>query len=808
MKKVYAYIHTHWDREWYREFEEFRVRLIEVFDDVLQKLKTGELDYFYFDGQTAALEDYLEIHPEKQNEIKKLIAEKKLSTGPYYCSTDSLLIERESLIRNLQYGINYSKKTGCSDFIAYHADTFGHSKDMPAIINYFNIDYGIFWRGCGDNPSEFIFNGLKSTYLIEGYFHDELSQELDYEKKAAGLKRTLDRISKFSSDCILLPLGADHLAAADNIKQQINEINKYLFDYEIILSTPFEYFEKVQNNFKKSIKTEQRSCKRNFILPGVYSSRMDLKQKNTGTQWALTEKTEPLQALMSYLGKSRNFQKEIDNAYKTLMQNHAHDSIYGCSIDAVHRENSIRYDRVLQTANAVQKSVLRDIAGNELTVINFSQYPYSGAVKIRSKEKYKDYEPVSVKKGFPDENVYPVNKIPVTEDYCNIYEYLIDVKNLPPFSIKNIEQKDLCKKCTLQITKNSIENENIKLFIKNKKICLIDKRKNKTFEDFINITDRADIGDSYNFGALKYDREIKAKIIKSEVKENNKIRCTLKITAEIDIPKNSTKNGRTKELRKHKLEILSSLENQSEYIDFKINWINKAENHILQVKFKFDKNIETTCSDDLVSDVVRKFDTEYDIYNHIPAPKGIELKYNTAPLKKYVMTDDAAIITEGLQEYEISKNYLCITLLRATGIISNPQNPTRGTPAGPPLLTPDLQMKGKNSARFALLFNKKNIHENTDKFFGKTFCLFAGLKDLIFIKNRNFKISAIKTDEKNNLIIRFYNPSKLKQLFDFSTELEYSKIVYLNAMEEEISDFSKKEIDSGNFVTIKIVNKK
>ena len=70
MKKVYAYIHTHWDREWYREFEEFRVRLIEVFDDVLQKLKTGELDYFYFDGQTAALEDYLEIHPEKQNEIK------------------------------------------------------------------------------------------------------------------------------------------------------------------------------------------------------------------------------------------------------------------------------------------------------------------------------------------------------------------------------------------------------------------------------------------------------------------------------------------------------------------------------------------------------------------------------------------------------------------------------------------------------------------------------------------------------------------------------------------------------------------
>ena len=77
MKKVYAYIHTHWDREWYREFEEFRVRLIEVFDDVLQKLKTGELDYFYFDGQTAALEDFLEIYPERKCEVEKLIAQKK-----------------------------------------------------------------------------------------------------------------------------------------------------------------------------------------------------------------------------------------------------------------------------------------------------------------------------------------------------------------------------------------------------------------------------------------------------------------------------------------------------------------------------------------------------------------------------------------------------------------------------------------------------------------------------------------------------------------------------------------------------------
>mgnify|MGYP002868800522 CR=1 FL=1 len=73
MKKVIAYVHSHWDREWYREFEEFRLRLIEVFDEVLNALETGELPCFYFDGQVSALEDYLELYPEKTEQVKKFI---------------------------------------------------------------------------------------------------------------------------------------------------------------------------------------------------------------------------------------------------------------------------------------------------------------------------------------------------------------------------------------------------------------------------------------------------------------------------------------------------------------------------------------------------------------------------------------------------------------------------------------------------------------------------------------------------------------------------------------------------------------
>ena len=68
MKKIIAYVHTHWDREWYREFEEFRLRLIEVVDEILERLQSGDLPEFYFDGQTIALEDYFPA----QEDFKKL----------------------------------------------------------------------------------------------------------------------------------------------------------------------------------------------------------------------------------------------------------------------------------------------------------------------------------------------------------------------------------------------------------------------------------------------------------------------------------------------------------------------------------------------------------------------------------------------------------------------------------------------------------------------------------------------------------------------------------------------------------------
>ncbi|HLT85722.1 MAG TPA: hypothetical protein VKZ83_15925, partial [Phototrophicaceae bacterium] len=55
--------HTHWDREWYEPHDVFRLRLVHVLDDVVARLETDPEFRFTLDGQTAAIEDYLEIRP-------------------------------------------------------------------------------------------------------------------------------------------------------------------------------------------------------------------------------------------------------------------------------------------------------------------------------------------------------------------------------------------------------------------------------------------------------------------------------------------------------------------------------------------------------------------------------------------------------------------------------------------------------------------------------------------------------------------------------------------------------------------------
>lgn len=629
-KQVIAYLHTHWDREWYREFEVFRLRLLRVFDNVLEMLENNKIPSFYFDGQVSALLDYLEIRPEKEGLVRTFIAEKKLYIGPCYTLVDEFLTDKTVFEKNLEIGLKISKDFGCTDFIGYLADTFGHSQNIPKIFKDFGIDKCVVWRGCGDIPSEFSFNGINTVNLIRGYFMDIFSAPMTIEQKAEWLKGNLDKIAEKSGNYLLLPIGADHLGVEPDITEQIEKVNSLLDNYEIKLSNPFEYFELVKDNFKQfECNDELRDNSKTFILQGSYSARLKLKQYNIKCTYLL----EQADKLQKKYGEEYN--PIIEYAYKLLLKNQAHDGICGCSTDLVHRENVTRYEKIIQIAN---------------TIIEELRLKYNFKTPImESKDLLPEYKVIGKHFGVENSLLYDTQKIPVTEDFTDIYtlKYSPAVKPQINFEVKN----------------GKIRIGNVEM-------------------EFVRFKDE---GDTYNFGAVADDIGEKAEIYSFK---NNIIK-----TSFFDI----------------------QVEQNEELINFKIEWDNKLKNKLWQVKFNLKSPVTETYSEDLNSIIKREFDPDYDMREHLPKVRGIEVKTNFAPIQRYVGTQGFGVITKGLTEYEVKGKSLLVTLLRSTGIISNPKNPSRSTPAGPPIEVPEAQQLGTNSAEFSVgFFEPENYQKYID----------------------------------------------------------------------------------------------
>ena len=684
-KHVIAYLHTHWDREWYREFEIFRMRLLRVFDNVLELLSKNKIPCFYFDGQVSALEDYLEMRPQNRELIEGLIRHKKLFIGPFYCLADEFLTDKTCFSKNLEIGIKTAKKYGCNNFIGYLADTFGHSKNIVDILRDHGVDKCIVWRGCNnDIPSEFKWCGMDTVNLVRGYFNDIFSIKTDIETKAQLLKKNLDLISEKSGKYILLPIGADHLGVEDDISEQIAQINKLLNnDYFITLGSPFDYFKRVEDRFSEyRTNDELRDNSATFTLQGCYSSRLDLKKLNVECTYKLD--------LVSRLVKQQREDKYdnlIEYAYKMLLQNQAHDSICGCSTDDVHKENKIRYKKILQIADGIIDEIKFKNEFNQKRILNLSGKTYSGMIEFESTEELDGYEKIAVRKGFDKYLLTDTQRIPVTEDYTNIYTYLTPVSNVESDELEYI--MPYYSKSDLIISNTVIENNNISLKIKEKQIYINGIR--------FSLKDYKDLGDSYNSAPDENDNGVEFEVLRSKVILDTKNRAILKIDLEgaWDI-----------------VSLYVSLDKHSNFFKFSFDWENTRKNHILYANFELKDLIYEVYSEDMNTLIKRSFDPNYDIRKNLPKEKGIEVKNNTAPMQRGLLIDDEnnniGVITKGLTQYEVFKNNIMIPILRSTGQISNPKNPARTTPAGPPLETEDLQMIGHNNAEMYVFFGNEN----------------------------------------------------------------------------------------------------
>ncbi|MFV1980144.1 MAG: alpha-mannosidase, partial [Rhodothermia bacterium] len=358
--------HSHWDREWYLTFDEFRGMLVNMIDDLIEILERDpKYKSFLLDGQTSVLEDYLEVRPERREKLMQMIAAKRMFVGPWYVLPDSFLVSGEALIRNLLRGTQTASRAGADRYVGYIPDSFGHTGQLPQIFRGFGIDTAIFWRGFGGEPgqegSEYRWESPNGSWVLAEHLNDQgysgaYFDSDDPEKMLEtfnGIRKRLD--ARTEAGARLMLSGGDHHWPVERLSRVIQLVSEHLGEgATAVHSNLIEFFDDLKASVDietlPTIVGEQRFGYRWAfnVTGGVYSSRIYLKQANARCQRMLEGYLERLDAIAASRGLTTQGPL-LRLAWATLLQNHPHDSICGCSTDMVHREMETRFEKVENT---------------------------------------------------------------------------------------------------------------------------------------------------------------------------------------------------------------------------------------------------------------------------------------------------------------------------------------------------------------------------------------------------------------------------------------------------------------------------
>ncbi len=396
MKKLHLISHTHWDREWYLTFQQFRLKLVPLVDKLLEILdEDPDFKHFMLDGQTIILDDYLHMRPENEAILKKHIQSGRILIGPWHILPDMFLVSPEAHIRNLLQGTRTAEKFGPKMRVGYIPDPFGHPGQTPQIFQGFEIETSSLWRGVsGENPTELWWEAPDGSKVFLAYLRDSYSNGAalptsDPALFTEAIAQAGQSLAAHSTiDAHLILLGTDHMEPSPFTSQVIAYANEHLHNTQVIHSTYPNYIHAIKDQLDQmgqpipTIHGELRACDHAHLLPGVLSTRMWIKQRNHACQLLLEKWTEPFTVFSEHMiqNRSQNLKwrqrstEEIASnhithtapivrqAWRRLMENHPHDSICGCSIDQVHDEMRPRFDQAEQIGEALTQQALKSLA--------------------------------------------------------------------------------------------------------------------------------------------------------------------------------------------------------------------------------------------------------------------------------------------------------------------------------------------------------------------------------------------------------------------------------------------------------------
>ncbi len=663
--------HTHWDREWYRPFDHFRLELGRVVDQVLDTLENDEsFTSFTLDGQAILLEDYVDVRPENESRLRALIAANRLETGPSYVLPDEFLVGAESLVRNLLIGRQVCERFGATPTpVGYMPDSFGHPLQLPQILAGFGIKTFIFSRGMGDQ--------LDETGLIFRWRAPEGSEVLafhqlsdygnfaavggidDADQRARSIKERFGPLLNAAGvDEVLLCNGTDHLPIQPEMPALCRELEARNPGSTFEIGTYAAYVNRATPGAAPpSWRGELVGSRLHNVLRGVNSARLYLKRANERAERRLLS-IETLAALSALQANTPFPVSDFRLAWRELLKCQPHDSICGCSCDEVHRDMMIRYEQLHRMLDVLQMRALAPFAGEDegIGVINALPYERSGLVERPG------YAPALVRLG--------------------------------PFAATTIElEPDRAPQSSA--SSNAIENDELKLeAAPDGTLTLTDKRTGRRFEGLHGLEDEPDVGDLYNFCPVDGAPIWRNQAATARVLAAGPTVWELETQTEADQLAITTVVRLTRGSRR--VEFATTLEN------------GKADHRLRAIFPIAETTRERTVRAESQFAVVHRPTT-------LEQPKAdwVEPPDPTQHTLGAVALGPLALLTKGLPEYEARDGDLCLTLVRSVGLISQPSDAIRTRPlgAGPQTPTPEGQCLGRHHLEYALLIGADELDD-------------------------------------------------------------------------------------------------
>lgn len=735
---VSVVVQTHWDREWYYPRETYAARLVRVMKRVVPMLQANALKYFLLDGQTAALEDLrAEAESALLHDVEELIRAGRILLGPWYISADEFLISGESLIRNLEQGTRDVAQMAPTHepFVGYLPDTFGHAAQMPLILAQFGIDRAVLWRGADAPHSEFDWAALDGTrvptiYLTEGYYQHPLNLPDD----GAALKRYLDTILPRSlAGHLLLTQGGDHLAPDTRLTDRMTAMNQGASGYELAENTLRRYADlaiQATQGRRAVLAGELRSNKSAFVLPDVLSTRRYLKHAHQWLEDRLLGEVEPLLAML--MPTACYPWRYLNETWRQLIQNQAHDSICGCSVDEVHREMQIRFEKLAQRCDALVSMAAVDgglqsetrhqggpaMFADDAVFTLFNPLPHRAtgphyislflagdADTITLLDEGEAVVSATLHVTAGSEFRSPLDDFP---DRLTGHHYRVALW-LP---LDGLQAKTLTVRRTTRsvagadATPRTIHNHRYRVTCANGSLTLEDAATQTLYPSFLAVMSELDAGDTYNFSPppnQTVSRSAHWQLVKAEqTSEIGRMLVSIGLTLPAGLNSDRTGAGSERVSAVGELEIL--LAHGDVPLRCSLKWTNAGKDQRTRLLLRWRNADEVG---ETMSDTAFAFTSRENVRAAYPTtlerremPVAVQPSYSTIVAHPFYINHRA------MHEYEVVKDrdttYLGLTLVRSVGWLSRRDLVTRGVGAGPDMPTPGSQCRLTDTFDFSL----------------------------------------------------------------------------------------------------------